>query len=196
MLTAIALLDYDNIVDPRTEHGALDVEANLLALRTTLVTHCQHVVIGLRELNLRIYGGWLTDRGQYTQRGEWLLKYGSIVRGRVEGVRVLPELATSIAACRSMQLIGSYRKRGTSPVQKMVDTMMAVDALHYVESDAQLVAIVSDDDDLVPPALAAVSKRRAYVHLVRRRCAGHGINDVTCMRFGVTISTLFKRQGK
>jgi hypothetical protein len=60
----------------------------------------------------------------------------------------------------------------------MVDTLIAVDMLHYTNFNPPVsLALVTDDDDLVPALLAASLQSISACCLLRQRDVGHGLND-------------------
>ena len=57
--------------------------------------------------------------------------------------------------------------------QKMVDTMMVVDAIHYARDEAVPTLLFSDDEDLLPAALAVSAMAPGVpFHWLRRRKVG------------------------
>jgi hypothetical protein len=53
----------------------------------------------------------------------------------------------------------------TRPQQKLVDTMITVDAIYLAQSDPHLLCIVSSDDDLWPAIRTTVLLGRPTIHL-------------------------------
>jgi len=188
-ICACALVDYDNVRLQQKEYSPVDAAAKLLAIRRVLLQHCMSLSVIPDELHIRLYGGWLNERGHYTQRAEWVLSQINTVRGRVNGVRVVPDVVIAIAECGSKPLFGLVRTIRSLRAQKMVDTMIAVDAIHFADGRSGPLLIVSDDDDIVPPALAARARWEPVV-LFRRRGPGQGLNDGTCESQGVSLLAL------
>jgi hypothetical protein len=189
-MEVIVLVDYDNCrVIPR-EFGYQDVEYNLTSIVRAVTNICRQVIPSATELRLRFYGGWIAQDGLYTARAELLLGCLDAVRGLVDGMRLIPELAIGLARYCTENLVGLVRTDRNPPQQKMVDTLIAVDALHV--SQEFTIAIVSDDDDLVPAAIGVSASGKGPVHLIRRRAEGRGRNDSLCRRVGVVFSTLPK----
>lgn len=184
------LIDYDNARPYRAERSVIDVQANAHAI----IDACLGLLCDLGhyrgELHVRLYGGWLTERGEYTPRGEWLLGALPSLRGRRRTWRVLPEIALSIMHYPGTPLVGSYRAARTGSEQKMVDTMLAVDMLFVATSPGGKLVLVTDDDDLVPPTLAARTLTTDLLIVARRRAAGAGLNDAVCTQCGVAYVRL------
>jgi hypothetical protein len=188
---AVALVDYDN-VKIQEERNAGDVDINLAALVPIIVSEAEKALDQPKELLIRVYGGWIDEQGQHSLRAQWLLVGLGWYRGRSGGTIVKPTLVTSLACRTSDTLIGTVRKSlsgGTR--QKMVDNLIAVDA-QYLSRDRNLpIVVFSDDDDLVPAALAASSMAAALrLHWLRRRKVGSGMNDALLRRAGITFGSI------
>ncbi|HEX2830375.1 MAG TPA: hypothetical protein VHP37_28820 [Burkholderiales bacterium] len=186
-LDAVVLVDYDNI-KPSDEITTKDAADNLIQIRAWVDQALAQLPVRIREVQFRIYGGWTDERGGFTRRGNWVLASLSHVRGLLSGVRYLPALPTSIAA-KQLRLRGLYRSAGAAMIQKMVDTLMAVDAMHFCESEPIVLAIATDDDDLVPALMAASIKTKVckVCCLLRVRATGAAINDDGLQAEGVRI---------
>ena len=65
------------------------------------------------------------------------------------------------------------QSRGSQPAEKMVDTSLAADLLHWARNDpGEWALVLAEDDDLVPPVFTAESWIKPYggrVFIVRRR---------------------------
>lgn len=189
-MQATVLVDYDNCrLSPR-EFAPQDVEHNLISITRAIIDICRRDMPSVSELRLRFYGGWISQDGLYTSRAEQLLRSLDVVRGLVDGMRLIPELATGLSRYCTENLIGLVRTDRNPVQQKMVDTLITVDALHV--SQESIIAIVSDDDDLVPGAIGVSASGNGPVHLIRRRAEGRGKNDSLCRRVGVVFGTLPK----
>jgi hypothetical protein len=178
-----ALVDYDNAREIRREITASDVQANLDRIASRVAEHAK-TYAGALEVRMRLYGGWTDLEGRYTRQAERVMAAVESVRGTRGRVRVMPEVATTLAAAPAYELKGLHRVRDGIPVQKMVDTVLCIDAVHLGRFGA--VAIVSDDDDIMIGALAA-GVAGGTVHLLRERSEGRGLNDSTCRALGVRI---------
>lgn len=89
-------------------------------------------------------------------------------------------------------LRGTVRRRertGTN-VQKMVDGMLACDALYAATHPRTRVGIVADDDDLLPSALSSHVRHPQAVVWMRRRKVGTGLNDPALLNEGLIIHRL------
>ena len=147
MIQTVILVDYDN-VRPSGYEGSADVVEQHLRIVVEALATCiaPHVDREFKEIELRLYGGWLNETGHYTQRGDWMLKRLHVVRGLFGGVRVMPVLVLSIAECSTHVLRGLCRLRSGVQEQKMVDSMICVDLLHFSTSRSGSIVTVSDDD--------------------------------------------------
>jgi hypothetical protein len=182
------LADYDNCKLIQNERTRNDVEYNIHHLSETIFEMFSHDSQEIKEIRLRLYGGWISQEGAYTPRAEMLLSCLSDIRGLKNGIRMIPELATGLAKYCTENLIGLLRTDRNPPQQKMVDTLITVDALHL--SKENNIAIVTDDDDLVPGAIAVSASGNGPIYLVRRRMEGKGRNDRLCVRIGIIFLTL------
>jgi hypothetical protein len=113
-------------------------------------------------------------------------------RGRRNGVRTLPALVTTLTAAPSNNLIGTLREETVPRRQKMVDCMIAVDALHFARLEDSAIVIVSDDDDLVPAVIGAAILTEYPVCWVRKRPVGVGLNDALLTSLNVRLGSLPK----
>lgn len=190
---AVALVDYDNVKATREDRSPGDVLLNLHEIVNTLVLETQRIEPMLGELLVRVYGGWVDEAGRFSSLAEWVLGALPSCRGRFRRVVVKPTLATALA-CRSDEpIVGTYRanlppsgRRG----QKMVDHLLALDAVFFAASQALPVILFSDDDDFVPAALAVPTMARdCRLHWLRRRTPGEGLNDASVGRAGVTFGS-------
>ena len=192
MPSLAALIDYDNVRDVTRENTRADVQSNLERIADVLVrvaTQCQ-----LDEVQCRLYGGWTFRDGQYTERATWMLASLTIIRGLRSGVRLLPHLVEAPVVAPALSLRGTYR-RGDSPEtsQKMVDTLLTVDAVHLVRFGPVLIG--SDDDDLVPAALHCAATEPQSTTILRRRTQGAGLNDHCLTAVGAAFFLLEERHG-
>ena len=89
-----------------------------------------------------------------------------------------------------VELRGTVRLRGRRRRQKMVDRMLACDAIFAAARGQSPVGIVSDDDDLLPAALSAHAADRGDAVLMRRRAPGEGLNDRSAKEYGLLIQCL------
>lgn len=178
MASAIALVDYDNVRPTQRETNPDFLEMNLTKV-TEGVCSVVKMVMGeaVNELVLRLYGGWTQLNGRYSERGDWLLRRISAARGLHQGIRVLPEMALSIEQRRACRLRGLYRPRPGGTEQKMVDSMICVDLLHFARCLEGPIFVASDDDDMVPALLAAVETDTRSVCVLRHRGQGAASND-------------------
>lgn len=180
----IALIDYDNVRSIRPERNLGDVAQNLESIAEQAVLHMS-TNTGATEVVLRLYGGWTDRGGRYTQQAEWVLTGCQQIRGLRRRVRVLPELAISLASVGGYTLKGLFRRNGSAAEQKMVDTVMCCDAVYLARGAAIL--LMSDDDDVMIGSLAASTETTQSIHLLRRRASGTALNDSICLEKGIKI---------
>ena len=185
----IALVDYDN-VRATPERTPTDAALNLEELvdRIVLLTRANHP--DAEEIDLRLYGGWITEAGHYSRNAQWLMGALPIARGRRDGIRLKAHLVTNPVCQPSKLLIGTVRLR-TKPVrQKMVDGLMTIDAIHLASHPEVEVLIISDDDDLIPCVLALRISVSSPLFVYRLRTAGSGLNDAMLSSLGVRLGTV------
>lgn len=187
-MQAFALVDYDNVKTTRRESARLDVHSNLNEIVESIAAVRRDYSWQVGEIVIRLYGGWISESGQYTQLASWLLSVLGDFRGRRSGVRIRPELATGLISVPEITFLGTHRRNSGQKLQKLVDSMMAVDLFHLgIESDCPLL-VFSNDDDIVPPVLYAATRQRPPA-LLRSRAAGDGLNDHALMPFNLLFST-------
>jgi hypothetical protein len=187
--SAVILVDYDNVRPTREERTAGEVEANLAALIPCTVAEAARV-FAVKELAFRLYGGWIDESGVQSHRAQWLITNLDWYRGRHSGTIVKPCLVTALA-CRPMDpLLGTVRQCKTGRRQKMVDTMIVVDAIHFCRDEGLPIMLFSDDDDLLPAALGAASMApKVQFHWLRRRPVGSALNDAMLTRAMVSLGS-------
>ena len=105
---------------------------------------------------------------------------------------VRPSLATAMVGFPDTILKGTVRLRARPRRQKMVDGMMGCDAICAVAAIPARVALVTDDDDLVPAALSANAIARTALAWIRPRPVGQGLNDGRLTRRGIQIHGIGK----
>ncbi len=164
------LIDFFNVV-PRVEAPA-DVYDALNSIFSALRASVPRPDHGVVELDVRLYGGWVTMSNAHSQAATWILQALAIARGLYGGYRILPSCVFTLAEVPHVPLIGTVRRGG----QKMVDTMICLDLLHFATADVPVV-VMSDDDDMLPALLVAASRGPRDLRLVRRRALGVGKND-------------------
>lgn len=188
--SAVILVDYDNVRLIREERTAGDVASNLADVLPLAVAEAARV-FGAKEIAFRLYGGWIDERGVHSYKAQWLLTGLAWYRGRHSGAIVKPSLVTALA-CRSMDtLLGTVRRsQAGQHHQKMVDSMIIVDAIHYCRDEGLPIMLFSDDEDLLPAALAAASMApQAPFHWLRRRDVGSALNDALLKRAKISIGS-------
>lgn len=187
-MQGLALVDYDNLCPGN--RSETEVEIRTSELLDSLACASQAAFPDLHELDVRLYGGWLDERGVPGPSALWLLPLLPVLRGRWRGLIVRPALATTMLQFPDVELRGTVRLQARPRRQKMVDAMLGCDAVFAAALGRSRVGIVSDDDDLLPAALAAHAAHPAGTAWMRPRAAGAGINDRALIDRGVRIQRL------
>lgn len=187
-MQGLALVDYDNLCPGN--RSEMEVEIHTSELLDALARAAQVAFPDLRELDVRLYGGWLDERGVPSPSASWLLPLLPVLRGRRRGLIVRPTLATTMLQFPDVELRGTVRLQARPRRQKMVDAMLGCDAVFAAALGRSRIGIVSDDDDLLPAALAAHAADPAGTAWMRPRAAGAGLNDRALLDRGVRIQHL------
>lgn len=183
------LIDYDN-VQPGRERTRLDTALNVEQLVEDLVDTLRTALPELSELRLRLYGGWVDERGQFSRIAHWLMAALEDQRGIRGGVRVFPKMAVS-ALCRpDARLRGTVRLEAKRRRQKMVDGLIIVDAVTLGLQEVEALCIVSDDDDLVPGVLASRVLGGVEAGLLRTVNRPSALNDTVLTACGAQVHSL------
>ncbi len=187
-MQGLALVDYDNLCPRiRSEH---EVEIRTAELLDLIACASQAAFPGLRELDVRLYGGWIDEQGVHSPSALWLLPLLPALRGRRQGLILRPTLAMAMLQFSDIELRGTIRLQAKPRRQKMVDAMLGCDAIFAATLGQSRVGIVSDDDDLLPAALSVHAADPAGAAWMRRRAAGEGLNDRALSDCGVRIQSL------
>ncbi|MBS3784279.1 MAG: hypothetical protein KGY78_07540 [Anaerolineae bacterium] len=209
----MVFVDYDNLARSDRHKGAKYVIDRILQCLGPA-----WFVDGRAQF--RLYGGWY-ERNSPSRRGQKIAAelqqafpglVAATASPNVQPVRVVAELAYSLAAEPLRHLFHTFRKRGIpqglrcedpvamgcsdpacpltvvydfvntgicpSPAcqtraedllyrneQKLVDTMMTVDIVHYAHSGVGQVCVVSSDDDLWPAIRSALLIGTRVIHI-------------------------------
>lgn len=195
-MQGLALVDYDNMCEARGtgrrgrtgQHWTeVDFERRTAGLVDAITRVFSIAVPELRELDVRLYGGWTDERGIPSPTAFRLLQVVSALRGRRHGVVVRPSLAFAMCEFPAVILRGTVRMRSKNKRQKMVDGMLGCDAMFAAAGGQVPVGIVTDDDDLVPAALSAQAAGPQPVVWMRSRRLGRGLNDRRLSDLGLQI---------
>jgi hypothetical protein len=164
----IALVDIASVCPSGNEQDhvdALELVGNMLRTMHGTTDASRSVV----EVACRIYGGFRDIAGNPTERRTWLARNLNRLRGLADGVRLIPEIAESLAAAPEAMLVGTYANQR----QTMVDGMIAEDAGLFARSaDYQAVVLISNDDDFVPVAITIARATSTNLQWLRRRARG------------------------
>lgn len=167
-----ALVDYDNVKPVQKERAGTDVEDNVYRITRRATSVVKEFFPGHREIALRLYGGWTDRANKKTASGNWIYQATANVRGKHNGIRVLPEVATNNYGCGFSQYIGLYRDGG----QKMVDTLIVSDLITLCTNYDCPVLLMSDDEDMLPGLVASRSAWKSLA-VLRNRPFGEAMND-------------------
>ena len=182
----VALVDYDNMCEYKRESRA-DIELGTERLVDRLVRSFRGAFPGLRELDVRFYGGWVDECGLPSPMAlslSWILPG---LRGRRHGLIVRPTLAMAMVRFPDAILRGTARLSAKPRRQKMVDGMLGCDAMFVAATDPAPIGIVTDDDDLIPAALSAHAAGMKPMVWMRSRPVGQGLNDRSLSGRGLRI---------
>ena len=142
----------------------------------------------VREIDVRLYGGWLDERGNPSQNANAFMPLLPFLRGRRQGTIVRPSLALGLLKFPYLRLRGTVRITRRGRRQKMVDQMIGCDALYLAlrPHDDLLVAVFTGDDDLLPPLLIANACGEGEVRWMRGQGRDRP-NDARLSSFGVVV---------
>jgi hypothetical protein len=177
--TAIALIDFDN-VKPHRRSGAADAAANMEAVVSAVAQFTKPRFPDVSELHVRLYGGWVDEDGDDTPDARYIAACLPRFRTTRSRLRIRPHLCVAAAVAPDLRLLGTHLASEKSPHQKMVDVLLATDAVYLSRThrDAPLV-VASDDQDFVPALINVVAGRRPNARLLwlRNTKDGEGRND-------------------
>ena len=185
----LALVDHDNFRRPdRRSKAELELDTEILV--DEVARTFPLVFPRVRELDVRLYGGWTDAVGLPSRDASWLYEMLPDLRGRRHGLIVRPALATTMIRFPDLPLRGTVRGVGRNHRQKMVDGMIGCDAIHMVTGGLTCVGVVTDDDDLLPAVLFAHGIGGNALAWMRARQSGSAINDQVLQDRGVRIFEL------
>ncbi len=195
------VVDYFNLLDDRRFDKQLTrqaAERNLEVLLSGLTRALSRELPRdtTSELNVRLYGGWTQLPTKVsTSETAALSPFARDLASALPRYRtfdppfsVVPELALATCAVPNSQLIGTLRNDQSKRGQKMVDTAIAVDLVHLAFRAHEALVLVSNDDDFVPPCLAAsrASRKLRVLHLPDPKRMGW--NDHLLRKSGIEIN--------
>ena len=175
-MQALALIDYDNF-RRRHRKSKHDLEFDTRTLVDDVARAFVRVFPLVKELDIRLYGGWTNPDGLPSRDASWLYELLPDLRGRRHGLIVRPALATTLIQFPAFVPRGTIRGEGMKMRQKMVDGMIGCDALHMASYGQTYIGVVTDDDDLLPAALTAHCSNADGLAWMRTRSTGSAIND-------------------
>ena len=153
-MQGLALIDYDNVCGHRNRSKS-DFEPHTEGLVDAVAQTFRSVFPSVRELDLRLYGGWLDERGDFSPAALSLFEVLPVLRRRRHGLIVRPSLATTLVQLPDLVLQSTVRLQARRRRQKMVDGMLGCDAMSIVAEGLTRVGVITDDDDLLPATLSA-----------------------------------------
>jgi hypothetical protein len=193
LLEGAFLVDWDNCLG-RTNlslAGALRSSASIRLL--PLVAQRAAVEgrrAGLAAVDVLLYGGWNDPRSAPTRLAVDMAPHVRALRRRIIGVSLRPLLVTRMQAVPSVDLVGLLRLRPAPPRQKMVDAVLALDAVHLAGGRRRVVWVVSEDDDLVPGVAQAAIPGGSTVILLRDQPSpNHHLLRTAGVRIAASIDT-------
>ena len=185
-MQGLALIDHDNF-RPRDRKSRADLESDTRTLVDSVARAFAIAFPDIRELDIRLYGGWTDETGGPSRDASWLNELLPNLRGRRHGLIIRPALATTMIRFPGFLLRGTVRGHGRNQRQKMIDGMMGCDAFHVTSGGRAYVGIVTDDDDLLPAALSAHGANAGVLVWMRSRDPGSAINDPALLNEGLRI---------
>ena len=188
-MQGLALIDFDNFRG-RDKKQKADLEIDAHTLVDNVTRAFAAAFADVRELDVRLYGGWTNCAGLPSRDALWLHELLPYLRGRRHGIIVRPALATTMIQFPEFLLCGTVRGRGRKQRQKMVDGMMGCDALHMAAHGRIYIGVVADDDDLLPSVLSAHHTNAYLLAWMRDRKIGSAINDPFLLSEGLRIHQL------
>ena len=192
----LALVDYDNVCQYKKKNpSGTEVEFHTAELLDRLARTFCGVFPDLKELDVRLYGGWIDERGSSSPLALGLREVLPSLRSRRYGLIVRPSLATTLIQFPDLILWGTVRFHFGPRRQKMVDGMLGCDAMFVAAADPRPVGLVTDDEDLLPAALSAHAASTQPMVWVRPRSMGKGLNDWGLSERGLRIHS-FEETGR
>lgn len=189
-MPGLALVDYDNL-RPSPRPGTRSIGPGVRDVVDAVVIGFREAFREVQDLDIRLYGGWIDERGHRSPAALGLDAALPSDRGTIHGVTVRSVIATRLLSVPDVVLRGTVRLRARRVRQKMVDGMLGCDTLFAARSGLERVGVVTDDDDLVPALLAArAGASTAGPVWIRRRATGSAPNDDLLMERGVRIVRL------
>lgn len=185
----VALVDYDNL-RRRYVSSSADAAVQTQRIIETLADSFRFVFPAIEELDVRLYGGWVDERGSLSPDALRLLPVLPRLRGRSHGMIVRPSLALTMMQFPDLVLRGAVRLLSDPARQKMVDGMLGCDAVFAVREGRVSVGVVTDDADLIPAMLSAHAVNDRLTVWVRRQQFGAGLNDAVLSDRGLRIYCL------
>lgn len=185
-MTAFALIDYDAAKAIRPERTAADAGINLDFIGRGLSTTLTALGDTCRDVECRLYGGWVDQQNRTTANAVHVLSSLHVLRGRRNRQLFRPTLVMK-GFRHNERLVGTYRSNRRPPCQKMIDTLITVDALHLATYPDSLILLVSNDDDFTPPLIELAMFSDAQVTWCRPREIGTGLNDPCLEKAGVRL---------
>lgn len=188
-MEGLALIDLDNF-RKRDKKTRTDLEFDTERIIDSVARSFSTVFPSARALDVRLYGGWTDENGSVSRDASWLYGFLPDLRGRRHGLIVRPALAKAMLQFPEIRLRGTVRGIGRTQRQKMVDGMIGCDALYVATQGSILIAIVSDDDDLLPATLSAHHPNPAALSWMRSRADLSAPNDAALLQKGLRLHSL------
>lgn len=120
----------------------------------------------IHDVDCRLYGGFSDRRGGPTEQYSRTLRKLKYLTSLDRRVRIRPHIARSLAPWPNFLFNGTYK----NSKQKMVDHMLALDAVYFAESgDYDCLCVIANDDDYVPAIFSVGNRDNLPVRWLRKR---------------------------
>jgi hypothetical protein len=166
------LVDFDNVVaEPvRTE---LDAEGALSTLAGDLGPRLNRLFDPIIDATVRLYGAWQWADGTVMRTRGHVGRACSLLGTSVYGFPMVFEIADSWTSPRAavnaymQDAVCRCRYGASIREQKLVDTMLVCDLVHFASFPGVAVVAVTADHDVIPGLAHAAHVRRAAVRPTR-----------------------------
>lgn len=173
---ARVLIDWNNIQARVDEHFHRNPRANIPPLMLRIQQQIAQVLTRLdatvrHRASLRLYYGWHSRRDATPTRLDFeRYRFDLSLARRISNVSFSAGFEFGNELCcydDPVPIFDTYRGKGQSKGQKMVDTAITCDALHLGRFFPDVTTIIVSDDDDFLPAIITAKRWRARSLLVR-----------------------------
>lgn len=174
------IVDFDNVIDFPI-YTEIDAANALSTIASDLGPRMPRVCNSIIDVTVRLYGAWQWADGTIIRDRRYLTKACADASTAVHGYPLVFEVADAWPAPRAP--VNSYKQDATCRCrykvrineQKLVDTMMVCDMIHFATYPGMMVVAVTSDHDVIPGLAQASYLRRTMVGDAK-------LNDVVWMR--------------